>query len=123
MLGYLSRMSDRMGTVTPSESARRILAKYRERKSNFSAKHSRPPILHEMAEQMDIPLEKLVPIIQMSRPIASLDTSTDDGATPHELLSNNSGSPSETIWRTSKKPSTKRCPASMRPNILLPFST
>jgi Sigma-70 region 3 len=73
MLNYLSRMPDRTGIVTPSESARRKLAKYRECKSNFSAKHSRAPTLHEMVEQLEVPLEKFLPIIHMGRPVASLD--------------------------------------------------
>jgi DNA-directed RNA polymerase specialized sigma subunit len=104
MLSYLSRMSDRMGTITPSESARRMLANYRECKNNFSAKHSRAPTLDEMVEQLDVPLEKLLPIIHAGRPIASLDAviskSTyglkrsqrieDDRTTLHDLLSDTS---------------------------------
>jgi DNA-directed RNA polymerase specialized sigma subunit len=73
MLSYLSRMSDRRPTVTLSENARRMLGKYREFKNNFSAQHSRAPTLQEMVEQLDVPVEKLLPIIQMARPIASLD--------------------------------------------------
>jgi DNA-directed RNA polymerase specialized sigma subunit len=91
ILSYLSRMTDRIATVNPSEPARRVLNKYRECKNNFSVKHSRPPTLHEIVEQLDVPLEKLLPIIQMSRPIASLDALSDEGETLHELLSNNSG--------------------------------
>lgn len=91
MLSYLSRMADRQTTVAPSEPARRILRKYRECKSNFWAKHSRAPRLQEMVEQMDVPLEKLVPIIQMSCPILSFDACEEHGVTLHELLSNNSG--------------------------------
>jgi len=58
MLGYLSCMYDRNGDRTPWESARRILAKYRECKSNFSAKHSRPPTLRVMVEQLAAPSGK-----------------------------------------------------------------
>jgi DNA-directed RNA polymerase specialized sigma subunit len=106
MLSYLSRMTERLGTVTPSEPARRILSKYRELKSNFSAEHSRAPTLDEVVERLDVPVEKLVAIIQMARPIASLDavlsTTTygpirkahnfgDDRETLHDLLSGTSG--------------------------------
>jgi DNA-directed RNA polymerase specialized sigma subunit len=105
MLSYLSRMADRLGTVTPSEPARRVLSKYRECRNNFSAKHSRTPTLQEMVEQLDMPLEKLVPIIQMGRPIASLDAviskttfepsydlrSDDERATLHDVVSDTAG--------------------------------
>jgi DNA-directed RNA polymerase specialized sigma subunit len=105
VLSYLSRMSDRRPTVTPSENARRMLGKYREFKSNFSAQHSRAPTLQEMVEQLAVPVEKLLPIIQMARPIASLDALIakttyssaqnsrveDDRATLYELLPGTSG--------------------------------
>ena len=106
VLSYLSRMADRMGTISPSASARRILAKYRECKNNFSAKHSRAPTLQEMVEQLNVPVEKLLPIVQMTRPIASLDAlfsmttygsrqsaGIDDNAhgTLYEVLSDTSG--------------------------------
>jgi DNA-directed RNA polymerase specialized sigma subunit len=74
MLSYLSRMADRRQTVTPSENARRLLAKYREHRRNFSAQHSRAPTLQGMVEQLDVPVEKLLPIIEMAHPIASLDS-------------------------------------------------
>ena len=63
-----------MGTVTLSESARRMLAKCRKCKGNFSAKVAEHSELHEMVEQFDVPLEGFLPIIHMGRPVASLDS-------------------------------------------------
>ena len=91
MLSYLSRMFERQGTVHTSEPAHRLLQQYRDCKAKLTVELSRTPTLDEIAENLDVSLEKLSKVLPMANPIRSLDAEDEDGLSLHELLSNDSG--------------------------------
>jgi DNA-directed RNA polymerase specialized sigma subunit len=86
MLSYLTRMADKQGAVNLSDSGRRLLGRYRDLRASITSAIGRTPKLDEIAERMQIPVEKLENILAMTTPILSIDAEGEDGATLHELL-------------------------------------
>jgi DNA-directed RNA polymerase specialized sigma subunit len=86
IVGYLSNQAERQSIVNPTKTALHILAKYRDCKAKLAASLNRAPLLEEVAEHLEIPLEKLSSAIPLCDVVFSLDAEQEDGTTLHEHL-------------------------------------